>query len=101
MTKQRDAFHDLSLGEHGDAYQAIQEELASALVAIKAKDEALERIRGHLNLYNLFSCVGSDSYDPECADLNAGKCREIAIEALAATSDQSLEQFAAKRKELP
>ena len=69
--------------------ESMRQQLDAALAAIKIKDEALGRIRGHLNLYNLFSCVGSDSYDPECADLNAGKCREIAIEALAIQPDDS------------
>ena len=73
-----------------------QQQLAAALAACKLKDEELEKIRGHIGLYNLFSCVGSDSYDPECANLNVGKCREIATEALSTTPDQALEQFAAK-----
>lgn len=60
-----------------------EQQLAAALAACKQKDDALEKIRGHIGLYNLFSCVGSDSYDPECADLNVGKCGEIATKALA------------------
>lgn len=60
-----------------------------ALAACKLKDEELEKIRGHIGLYNLFSCVGSDSYDPECADLNVGKCREIATKALTIQPDDS------------
>ena len=61
----------------------LLDQLAAAIAACKQKDDALEKIRGHIGLYNLFSCVGSDSYDPECADLNVGKCREIATKALA------------------
>ena len=61
----------------------LLDQLAAAIAACKLKDEELEKIRGHIGLYNLFSCVGSDSYDPECADLNVGKCREIATKALA------------------
>ena len=67
----------------------LLDQLAAAIAACKQKDDALEKIRGHIGLYNLFSCVGSDSYDPECADLNVGKCREIAIEALAIQPDDS------------
>lgn len=53
---------------------------------VKLLRDALEKVHGHGRLYNLFSCIGSDSYDPECADLNAQKCRELAEEALAATA---------------
>ena len=67
----------------------FEKQLAAVIAACKLKDEALEKIRVHIGLYNLFSCVGSDSYDPECADLNVGKCREIAIEALAIQPDDS------------
>ena len=63
--------------------ESMRQQLAAAIAACKLKDEELEKIRGHIGLYNLFSCVGSDSYDPECADLNVGKCREIATKALA------------------
>ena len=63
--------------------ESMRQQLAAALAACKLKDEELEKIRGHIGLYNLFSCVGSDSYDPECADLNVGKCGEIATKALA------------------
>ena len=69
--------------------EELKQQLAAALATCKLKDEALERIRGHLNLYNLFSCVGSDSYDPDCADLNALKCPEIAMDALAIKPDDS------------
>ena len=67
----------------------LEQQLAAALAACKLKDEELEKIREHIGLYNLFSCVGSDSYDPECADLNVGKCREIATKALAIQPDDS------------
>ena len=70
-----------------DEIESLRQQLAAALAVCKQKDDALEKIRGHIGLYNLFSCVGSDSYDPECADLNVGKCREIAIEALAIQPD--------------
>lgn len=68
---------------------SLEQQLSAALAACKLKDEKLEKIRGHIGLYNLFSCVGSDSYDPECADLNVGKCIEIAIEALTIQPDDS------------
>ena len=73
----------------GAEAESLRQQLAAALAACKLKDEALEKIRGHIGLYNLFSCVGSDSYDPECADLNVGKCREIATKALAIQPDDS------------
>jgi len=69
--------------------ESLRQQLAAALAAGKLKDEELEKIRGHIGLYNLFSCVGSDSYDPECADLNVGKCREIATKALTIQPDDS------------
>ena len=72
-----------------DENESMRQQLAAALAVCKQKDDALEKIRGHIGLYNLFSCVGSDSYDPECADLNAGKCREIATKALAIQPDDS------------
>ena len=43
---------------------------------------ALKSAKGHLNLYYLFSCVGGDSYDPECAENNVDKAKEIITEAL-------------------
>lgn len=67
----------------GERLAKAEQQLSAALAACKQKDRALEKIRGHIGLYNLFSCVGSDSYDPECADLNVGKCGEIATKALA------------------
>jgi hypothetical protein len=69
--------------------ESMRQQLASALAACKLKDEELDKIIGHIGLYNLFSCVGSDSYDPECADLNVGKCGEIATKALAIQPDDS------------
>ena len=74
--------------EHDDKLE-LEQQLAHREAQIVMLREALERVRGHGRLYNLFSCVGSDSYDPECADLNAQKCRKIAEEALAATDDLS------------
>jgi hypothetical protein len=44
------------------------------------KDNLYKSIKsaiGHMNLYGLFSCVEGDSYDPECADLNARKALSI------------------------
>lgn len=73
----------------GERLAKVEQQLAAALAACKLKDEELEKIRGHSGLYNLFSCVGSDSYDPECADLNVGKCREIATKALTIQPDDS------------
>jgi len=67
---------------HAENITILECKTAQAVAACKLKDEELEKIRGHIGLYNLFSCVGSDSYDPECADLNVGKCREIATKAL-------------------
>ena len=75
--------YDSDLASAGILIESLRQQLAAALAACKLKDEELEKIRGHIGLYNLFSCVGSDSYDPECADLNVGKCREIATKALA------------------
>lgn len=45
--------------------------------------EALKLIRGHINLFHLFSCEGGDSYDPECADRNIDKVLSLAKDALA------------------
>ena len=67
-----------------DAYETGLANREAQIVMLR---EVLEKVRGHGRLHNLFSCVGSDSYDPECADLNAQKCRELAEEALAATAD--------------
>jgi len=75
--------YDSDLASAGILIESLRQQLSAALAACKLKDEELEKIRGHIGLYNLFSCVGSDSYDPECADLNVGKCREIATKALA------------------
>ena len=92
--------HDGKLSDWLDEIESLRQQLAAALAACKLKDEELEKIRGHIGLYNLFSCVGSDSYDPECADLNVGKCREIATKALAIQPDDSaLEQFAVRVRE--
>ena len=74
---------DHTILDLSDYVDSLEQQLSAALAVCKLKDDALDKIRGHIGLYNLFSCVGSDSYDPECADLNVGKCREIAIEALA------------------
>lgn len=73
----------------GERLAKVEQQLSAAIAAYKLKDEELEKIRGHIGLYNLFSCVGSDSYDPECADLNVGKCGEIATKALAIQPDDS------------
>jgi len=73
--------------EAADEIERLQKELTIKDGQIVMLREVLEKVRGHGRLYNLFSCVGSDSYDPECADLNAQKCRELAEEALAATND--------------
>ena len=62
--------------------ESLRQQLAEAQAALVLKDDALTRVCGHIGLYNLFSCVGGDSFDPECAELNAQKCREIAKEAL-------------------
>ena len=81
-----------------DEIESLHQQLSAALAACKLKDEELEKIRGHIGLYNLFSCVGSDSYDPECADLNVGKCREIATKALTIQPDDSaLKAWVSKR----
>lgn len=63
--------------------ESLRQQLANSQKREVMLLDALEKVRGHGRLYNLFSCVGSDSYDPECADLNAQKCRSIAEEALA------------------
>ena len=81
--------HDSDLASAGILIESLRQQLAAALAVCKQKDEGLEKIRGHIGLYNLFSCVGSDSYDPECADLNVGKCIEIAIEALTIQPDDT------------
>jgi len=80
---------DHTILDLSDYVDSLEQQLSAALAACKLKDDALEKIRGHIGLYNLFSCVGSDSYDPEYADLNVGKCREIAIEALAIQPDDA------------
>ena len=81
--------HDGKLSDWLDEIESLRQQLSAALAVCKQKDDALEKIRGHIGLYNLFSCVGSDSYDPECADLNVGKCGEIATKALAIRPDDS------------
>jgi hypothetical protein len=43
-------------------------------------NEQIKMARGHMNLYRLFSCEGSDSYDPECAEKNLDKVMEILSE---------------------
>lgn len=50
------------------------------MVSTEQKDnlyKSIESAIGHLNLYGVFSCVGGDSYDPECADINVQKARSI------------------------
>jgi hypothetical protein len=63
-------------------------ELAEREKQIVMLREHAKAIRGHMNLYRLFSCEGSDSYDPEYAEKNLDKVSEHA-EALAATDDLS------------
>lgn len=48
--------------------------------------EHAKAIQGHMNLYRLFNCLGSDSYDPESAEKNLDKVSEH-VKALAATQD--------------
>ena len=66
--------------------ESLEQQLAHATKQNVRLREHAKAIRGHMNLYRLFSCEGSDSYDPECAEKNLDKVSEYA-EALAATSD--------------
>jgi len=78
-----------ALNAHQIAYEAQAErELAEREKQIVMLREHAKAIRGHMNLYRLFSCEGSDSYDPEYAEKNLDKVSEHA-EALAATADLS------------
>ena len=60
----------------------VENEILNKALAesIAAKDELRAKIasaRGHMNLYQLYSCEGSDSYDPECAAKNLADVMEI------------------------
>ena len=68
----------------GDLVRKLQAERQNLLAALEAStsysDELnakLKAVRGHMNLYRLFSCEGGDSYDPECAEKNLDKVQEI------------------------
>ena len=68
----------------GDMVRQLQEEKQNLLDALNQStlinDGLVQQVRsarGHLNLYALFSSEGSDSYDPECADLNIDKARDV------------------------
>lgn len=70
--------------ELGDLVRKLQAEQQNLLAALNAStsysDELNAKIkaaRGHMNLYRLFSCEGSDSYDPKCAEKNLDKVQEI------------------------
>jgi len=69
------------LGKLVRKLRAEQKNLLAALTASTTySDELNEKIktaRGHMNLYRLFSCEGSDSYDPEFAEKNLDKVQEI------------------------
>ena len=53
-------------------------------------NEQIKRARGHMNLYRLFSCEGSDSYDPECAEKNLDKVMEILSESIDNAIDEAM-----------
>lgn len=69
------------LGELARKLRAENQNLIAALgVSTAYSDELNAKIkaaRGHMNLYRLFSCEGSDSYDPECAEKNLDKVQEV------------------------
>lgn len=44
LEKERDAFRDLSLGEKGDNYQAMQEQIAAQQLVIQQMREALQML---------------------------------------------------------
>lgn len=48
ISQERDAFRDLSMGEKGDAYQAIQEQLADQAEALKLAKDAMADVIPHL-----------------------------------------------------
>jgi hypothetical protein len=64
----------------------VEQQLAERDKQIVALHEHAKAIQGHMNLYRLFSCEGSDSYDLECAEKNLDKVNEHA-KALDATAD--------------
>ena len=70
-----------NLGSLVRQLQKEKENLINALCeSTKLSDELHEKIKsakGHMGLYRLFSCDGSDSYDPECAELNLDKVMEV------------------------
>lgn len=70
-----------NLGNLVRQLQGEKENLLQALTASTNLSDslyaAIKSAVGHLNLYNLFTCEGGDSYDPECADLNVQKARDI------------------------
>jgi len=68
--------------------ESLEQQLAEREKQIVMLREHAKAIRGHMKLYRLFSCEGSDSYDPEYAEKNLDKVSEHA-EALAATADLS------------
>jgi|WetSurSiteA1Bulk_404760.scaffolds.fasta_scaffold130619_2 hypothetical protein len=68
--------------------EEVEQQLAECEKQIAMMHEQTKAIQGHMNLYWLFSCEGSDSYDPECAEKNLDKVNEYA-KALAATQDLS------------
>lgn len=69
------------LGDLVRTLRAKNQNLFTALMeSTKLTDqlnEKIKAIRGHMNLYRLFSCEGSDSYDPECAEKNLDKVQEV------------------------
>ena len=67
---------------HDDDVEQLRAQILALQAAIAAKDAAIKSASGHLNLYVLFSCVGGDSYDPECADKNVRKANSILIAEL-------------------
>jgi hypothetical protein len=71
-------------GNLGNMVRQLQEEKQNLSDALNQStlinDGLVQQVRsarGHLNLYALFSCEGSDSYDPECAALNIDKARDV------------------------
>jgi hypothetical protein len=72
---------NVELGDLVRKLRAEKDNLLSALTASTTyTDEMNAKIKSaawHMRLYRIFSCVGSDSYDPECAELNLDKVMEI------------------------